>query len=82
MPEVCETHSQLVQKVGEIAGKQDSMICMQKEIKDNISRLFDLVNTGATKAAVQQTKYAPALWALTVIGALLLGVLLRGGLPG
>lgn len=82
MPEVCDNHSQLVQKVGEISGKQDAMITMQQEIKDNIGKLFALVNANTTNAEVQKTKFAPALWVLTVLGSLVIGGLLRGGLFG
>ena len=82
MTEHCPDHSKLVQTVGEIAGKQVIMLRMLENIQKDIASLFDLVNANKTITAVQETKFAPALWVLTVVASLLIGAGIHKGVFG
>lgn len=77
-PEHCDDHSELMQQVGEIAGKQDMTITALSEIKKDISRLFDLFNQTDRATTVQKTRVEPLFWVLTTAVGVFIGLLIKG----
>ena len=72
MTEHCPDHHELVKEVGKISGNVELILSMQREIKKDVSDLFNKYNSGSLDSAIQKTKLAPILWALIVVGGYLL----------
>lgn len=77
-PAHCEDHSELMKKVGEIAGKQDMTISALHDIKGDIARLFDLFHQTDKTTDIQKTKIAPIFWVATTAAGIILGLVLKG----
>ena len=67
MTEHCPDHNNLMQTVGRIDGKIDMLIEGQKEVKKDVSELYQKYNDTHVDSAVQKTKIAPIFWVIIVI---------------
>ena len=74
MTEHCPDHGYLVQTVGSIDGKIDMLIEGQRQVKADISELYQKYNETNTDAAVQRTKAAPIFWVIMAIAAVLITI--------